>query len=425
MDTVQSTEGHDIYVRVDAETLAEYATKRKPFLKTKGTLAILVISVVLAMFFIVLFGCVWMRKKRKTKVKMRGLFSSSMRYGTEENRQSPDLLVYSLRALSIATNNFDPANKLGQGGFGSVYKGQLDDGQEIAVKRLSRNSGQGAEEFENEVVLIAKLQHRNLVKLLGCCIQKEEQMLIYEYLPNKSLDHFIFDQRRKSVLDWRKRFDIIVGIARGMLYLHHDSRLRIVHRDLKTSNVLLDADMNPKISDFGMARIFKGDEVQDKTNRVVGTYGYMAPEYAVFGNFSTKSDVFSFGVILLEIISSKKCNSPYPEGPSLNLIGHVWELWKEGREAEMVDPSVREKSSMDSGEVSRCIQIGLLCVQEKAEDRPNMSNVVLMLNAQTSLPCPNPPAFLFTSDLNPSFSTHPRDTDDSVNELTISKFHAR
>ncbi|MED6194718.1 hypothetical protein PIB30_031134 [Stylosanthes scabra] len=192
----------------------------------------------------------------------------------QRNRQRQkvtDLPTFDFSVLVKATDNFSSTKKIGEGGFGSVYKGSLTNGQELAVKRLSKDSKQGLEEFKNEVALIVKLQHRNLVKLLGCCIQGVEKILVYEYMPNKSLDYFVFDEVRKKMLDWIKRFNIIDGIARGLLYLHQDSRLRIIHRDLKTSNVLLDANLNPKISDFGLARTFLGDQLEANTNRVVGT----------------------------------------------------------------------------------------------------------------------------------------------------------
>ncbi|KAI8000156.1 G-type lectin S-receptor-like serine/threonine-protein kinase, partial [Camellia lanceoleosa] len=233
-----------------------------------------------------------------------------------------ELPLFKFEKLAIATDEFNETNKLGQGGFGPVYKGKLPDGQEIAVKRLSRSSKQGLEEFMNEVVMISKLQHRNLVRLLGCCVEGKEKMLVYEYMPNKSLDAFLFDQQKQKLLDWSKRFDIIEGIGRGLLYLHRDSRLRIIHRDLKASNILLDEELNPKISDFGMARIFCGDEHQANTRRVVGTYGYMSPEYAMQGRFSEKSDVFSFGVLLLEIVSGRRNTSFYDDKHSLSLVGY-------------------------------------------------------------------------------------------------------
>ncbi|MBA0636870.1 hypothetical protein Godav_000118, partial [Gossypium davidsonii] len=217
-----------------------------------------------------------------------------------------DSLQFGFDSVLVATDNFSDANKLGQGGFGA---GQLPNGEEIAVKRLSKGSGQGDLEFKTEVQLVAKLQHRNLVRLLGFCLQEQERLLIYEFVPNASLDHFIFDRIRRAELDWETRFKIIHGIVRGLLYLHEDSRLRIIHRDLKASNILLDAEMVPKIADFGMARLFGQDETQGSTSRIVGTHGYMAPEYVFHGQFSVKSDVFSFGVLLLEIISGQRNNS--------------------------------------------------------------------------------------------------------------------
>ncbi|XWS18269.1 hypothetical protein CRYUN_Cryun32bG0029300 [Craigia yunnanensis] len=206
-----------------------------------------------------------------------------------------EIQLLNFQELATATNNFHPTNKLGQGGFGPVYRGKFPDGQEVAVKRLSIASEQRLEEFMNEVEVISKLQLRNLVKLIGCCTERQEKMLVYEYMPNKSLDAFLFDPQRQPVLDWRKRFNIIEGIGRGLQYLHWDSGLRIVHSYLKASNILLDEDLNPKISDFGMARIFGGNEDQANTKRIVGTYGYMSPEYAMEGQFSEKSDNFMGG----------------------------------------------------------------------------------------------------------------------------------
>ncbi|CAN4088915.1 unnamed protein product [Withania somnifera] len=311
-----------------------------------------------------------------------------------------DIQIFSLETISMATNNFSSANKLGEGGYGPVYKGMLLDGQEIAIKRLSRSSGQGLIEFQNEIMLIAKLQHTNLVRLLGCCIEGEEKILVYEYMMNKSLDFFLFDSSRKDSIKWNIRLNIIEGVAQGLLYLHKYSRLRVIHRDLKASNILLDDNMNPKISDFGFARIFGRQEFEANTERIVGTYGYMSPEYAMNGIVSMKTDVFSFGVLVLEILSGKRNNSCYHLERPLNLIGYAWELWKAGRVLEeLTDPVLSNESTL-MNEVMRCIHVGLLCVQANPMDRPSMSNVVMKLtNDSVQLPVPKQPAFFIETAL--------------------------
>ncbi|KAL0305885.1 UNVERIFIED_CONTAM: Cysteine-rich receptor-like protein kinase [Sesamum radiatum] len=370
-------------------------TPSPPGKKDDNTTRNIIIIVVATALFLLIAVCaaiyLWKRIKRKPQE------------ATDEI-SSVESLQFDFGKIRDATNGFSDANKLGQGGFGAVYRGKLPSGQEIAVKRLSRESGQGNIEFKNEVLLVAKLQHRNLVRLLGFSIEGTERLLIYEFVENASLDQFIFDPIKRSHLDWDRRFKIIAGIARGLVYLHEDSRLRIIHRDLKASNVLLDGDMNPKIADFGMARLVGQDETQRNTSKIVGTYGYMSPEYAMHGQFSVKSDVFSFGVLVLEIISGQR-NNCFQNGESTeDLLSFTWKNWRDGTAANVIDPVLRADTGSRQ-DMLRCIHIGLLCVQEIGANRPTMASVVLMLNSTTiTLQVPSEPPFLMSTHFGPDTS---------------------
>uniref|UniRef100_A0A7N0VH58 Protein kinase domain-containing protein n=1 Tax=Kalanchoe fedtschenkoi TaxID=63787 RepID=A0A7N0VH58_KALFE len=345
--------------------------------------------------------------KRKSKGRDSFLLTDA-----HDDFPSIESLQFDFETIRFATDNFKDTNKLGQGGFGSVYKGKLVEGKEIAVKRLAANSGQGDLEFKNEVGIVAKLQHRNLVRLLGFCLEGNERLLIYEFVPNSSLDHFLFDPLKRAFLDWETRYKIISGIARGLLYLHEDSRLRIIHRDLKAGNILLDEEMCPKIADFGLAKLFIPNQSQGDTSRIVGTYGYMAPEYAMHGKFSVKSDVYSFGILLLEIISGQK-NSRFCIGDTpQELTSFTWESWKAGTVSNMFDPAMLNSPRND---ILRIIHIGLLCVQDSVSARPIMASVINMLNsASLSLPLPLKPTYLATIECE-----IPITNGSSVNQISI------
>ncbi|RWR88115.1 Protein kinase domain-containing protein [Cinnamomum micranthum f. kanehirae] len=337
----------DLYIRVPASELSSD--------KKKSSHMVLIVSSVSGVLLLgtIVYGLRMMAKKKgnRRKLTKRSMISSSRSTASlyysldrhnfgEDGTENQDISIFSFKSIAMATTNFSNSNKLGQGGFGAVYK----------------------------------------------------------------------------LLDWEKRFGIILGIARGLLYLHEDSRLRIVHRDLKASNILLDKDMNPKISDFGIARIFEGNQTQANTRRVIGTYGYMPPEYAIKGHFSTKSDIFSFGVILLEIISGKKNNRFCEDEESGGLLGHAWRLWNEDKVLDFIDPSLTE--SCNAQEVMKCIQVGLLCVQENPKKRPTTASVVMFLCDSARLPTPGKPPFYVSTSKKCHSSSNPKSC--SINEDTIS-----
>ncbi|XP_049360030.1 G-type lectin S-receptor-like serine/threonine-protein kinase CES101 [Solanum verrucosum] len=371
--------------------------------KKLNRLVIILIPIGALLILILLVFIIWYLRWRQLERNQRNKMGS--RNKARKSGDNSNLQVFSFDEMKEATNNFSFENKLGEGGYGPVYEGKLKNGEKIAVKRLSETSSQGLEEFENEVILTAKLQHINLVKVVGFCIENEEKMLIYEYMPNKSLDYYIYNQVRRLVLNWEKRVQIIEGIIQGLLYLQEYSRLTIIHRDIKASNILLDLQMKPKISDFGMARMFKEDEVEANTSRIVGTKGYIPPEYAIEGRYSTKSDVFSFGVLLLQIISGKKNTCLYGPDDNLNLLEYAFEMWKDGKDMEFMDQSLDDTTH--SCKLLKCMQIALLCVQKNPLDRPTMLEISSMLKNIENL--------VMSSPKRPAFST--RQDEDQVGNI--------
>ncbi|KAF6991010.1 hypothetical protein CFC21_008146 [Triticum aestivum] len=395
LDGRMAVNGETLYLRVAVAVASRGRNASKNALK-------IVLPVLASVLMLTCIFCLWFcrfrdkgRRTNSTESQNKLTASNWNEMGQVDHTEDLEFPCIRFADIVAATRNFSETCMIGRGGFGKVYKGTLDRGQVVAIKRLSKNSDQGAEEFKNEAMLISKLQHRNLVRLLGCCTEAAEKLLIYEYLPNKGLDTILFDIAMKSVLDWPTRLGIIKGVARGLLYLHQDSRLTVIHRDLKASNVLLDAEMRPKIADFGMAKIFGDNQVKANTKRVVGTYGYIAPEYLTAGVFSVKSDVYSFGVLLLEIVSGVRISSSdgIMEFPSL--IAFAWSLWREGKARDVVDPSMAGSCSADEALV--CIHVGLLCVEDEPSRRPLMSSVVSIFEngsvSSMSLPTPIQPAY--------------------------------
>ncbi|XP_057855579.2 putative serine/threonine-protein kinase [Cryptomeria japonica] len=288
---------------------------------------------------------------------------------------------FEFKILKKATHNFDQANKLGEGGFGEVFKGTLENGKVVAVKKLTLgHSARAISEFESEVRLISNVHHRNLVRLLGCCRQGHERLLIYEYMPKSSLNRILFGLQfleKKRLLSWKERFNIILGTARGLAYLHEEFHVCIIHRDIKSSNILLDNSFQAKIADFGLARLLPNDKTHVST-RFAGTVGYTAPEYARYGQLTEKADTYSFGVVVLEIVSGRK-SIDLKQPPDMEyLLQWVWRLYEENKVLELVE-SEKEMEGYNEEEVLRVINLALLCIQESFRHRPSMPEVVTML----------------------------------------------
>ncbi|XP_002983367.2 probable LRR receptor-like serine/threonine-protein kinase At1g56130 [Selaginella moellendorffii] len=342
-----------------------------PGSKSKSSKAVAMgVGIGAAVLFVILFAVFLIVKRQQRRLKAL-LEDEDLKH----LEGKPDLFTYN--ELKNAARNFSSENKLGQGGFGAVYKGVLPNGTVVAIKELSSKSQQGSREFLNEVTVISSVQHRNLVKLHGCCIDGDHRLLVYEFLENNSLHHVLLSSRRTKpdLLNWPTRFSICLGIARGLSYLHEDSKPKIVHRDIKAHNVLLDRNMTPKIADFGLAKLFQDHETHVST-RVAGTIGYLSPEYAMRGQLTEKADVYSFGVLALEIVSGRSNLDTSLPADMVYLLEWAWNLYERKQEMDMVD---KELTDVSQEEAARVIKVALLCSHAVASSRPAMSHVVAML----------------------------------------------
>ncbi|PON34442.1 Serine/threonine protein kinase [Parasponia andersonii] len=318
--------------------------------------------------------------------------------------------LFDFQTLKRATENFHPGNLLGRGGFGPVFRGKLDDGRLIAVKKLSLNkSQQGEAEFLAEVRMITSIQHKNLVRLLGCCSDGPQRLLVYEYLKNRSLDLIIYG-KNDHFLNWSTRYQIIIGVARGLQYLHQDSPLRIIHRDIKASNILLDDKFQPRIGDFGLARFFPEDEAYLSTT-FAGTLGYSAPEYAIRGELSEKADIYSFGVLVIEIISCRRNTDLNLPSEMQYLPEYAWKLYEKSKVLDLIDPRMREDGFLEK-DVLQAIHVAFLCLQPDPDLRPPMSHIVTMLTCS---------ADMFGTPVKPAFLDRKRNRDENPSCDTISE----
>ncbi|XP_058113250.1 putative serine/threonine-protein kinase [Magnolia sinica] len=351
-----------------------------------GSSILLVVCVVLIVIFWICYKSSALNQILVRNNRVQGMpdfFSGNLR----------TISYFSYRTLKKATGNFNPDNLLGRGGFGPVYKGVLEDGRMIAVKKLAlEKSRQGEEEFLTEVRMITCIHHKNLVQLLGCCSDGPQRLLVYEYMVNGSLDAIVHG-RSDHFLDWKTRFQIILGIARGLQYLHEDSHIRIIHRDIKASNILLDDKFQPRIGDFGLARFFPEDQAYLSTT-FAGTLGYTAPEYAIRGELSEKADIYSFGVLVLEIISCRKNADPTLASDMQYLPEYAWKLYNRSGVIDLVDPKL-QSDGFNERDVLQAIHVALLCLQSHPSLRPRMSEIVTILTSNAEMLAePMKPAFL-------------------------------
>ncbi|PSS05858.1 LRR receptor-like serine/threonine-protein kinase [Actinidia chinensis var. chinensis] len=298
----------------------------------------------------------------------------------EEVSSVQSIKLYTYQELCIATLGFSPSNKIGAGGFGSVYKGRLKDGTMVAIKVLSAESRQGLREFLTEITVISDIEHENLVKLAGCCVEGSHRILVYDYMENNSLAQTLLGGGHSSIrFIWKTRSKICIGVARGLAFLHDEVQPHIVHRDIKASNVLLDKDLTPKISDFGLAKLFPPNMTHIST-RVAGTLGYLDPEYAIRGQLTRKSDVYSFGVLLLEIVSGRCNTNKLLPAEEPCLLERAWELYDMGELPKLVD--ILMEGDVDMDEACKFLRICLLCTQDIMKLRPSMSKVVKLLTGE-------------------------------------------